>query len=215
MSFTRLCWRNDMLAQSWYLWVIFALLTAATVCAVVFASRAVSSHNAEVKKQLEELKRLKLLKDKYKDFNADVIANSDSAEVLEGATAVIQAEIEKAEDPEKVFGSFTGPQRYVYTLYYFLEDAGTQGLSFFFKNNGDELRSIAADALSAAGCESMSSTVRAMWYLFDDSRAESPMDLSELDRLDSQFEAVFDKNALLEKIRQYVSDNADLLRFKA
>ena len=201
-----------MLTQFWYLWVIIVLLSAATVAAIIFAARAVSSHNAETKKQLEELKRLKLLKDKYKNFETEVLENSTPAEALEGTMAVLQSRIERADDAEAEFAAFSDPQKYVYTLNYFLEDIEAGGLSFFFKNNGDELRSVAADALKAVGYESAVSPVNTVWKMFDDSYADTTVDLDELDRTDEQFAATFDKQALIDKIKDYIIENAEALK---
>ncbi len=201
-----------MLTQFWYLWVIIVLLSAATVAAIIFAARAASTHNAETKKQLEELKRLKLLKDKYKNFDADVLEEATPAEALEGTMAVLQSRIEKADDAEAEFSAFNGPQKYIYTLNYFLEDVEAGGLSFFFKNNGDELRSAAADALKAVGYESAVSPVNTLWKMFDDSYADASVDLDELDRTDEQFAATFDRQALVDRIKDYIIANAEALK---
>ena len=198
--------------QFWYLWVICGALAIAAVFGIIFAARAAHAHNEEIKKQLEELKRLKLLKDKYKSFDADVLEGSTPAEALEGAMAVLQSRIEKAEDCEAEFAAFSEPQKYVYTLNYFLEDIEAGGLKHFFNNNGDELRSLAADALKAVGYESAASPVNTVWKMFDDTCVDSSMDLETLDRTDEQFASTFDKQILLEKIKEYIIANADLLK---
>lgn len=201
-----------MFTQFWYLWLICAVLAVVTVVGIIFAARAAHSHNEEVKKQLEELKRLKLLKDKYKSFDKEMLEGADKSEVLEGTMAVLQSRIEKADDAEAEFAAFNEPQKYIYTLNYFLEDVEAEGLAFFFNNNGDELRSVAADALTAVGYESAASPVNSIWKMFDDTCVNSPMDLETLDRTDEQFASTFDKQVLLAKIKDYIITNADALR---
>lgn len=200
------------MGQYWYLWVIFGVLAVVTAAVIVFASRAISSHNAETKKQLEQIKRLKLLKDKYKSFDKEVLEGAEPDEVLEGACAVLQARVERADDAEAEFRKFTDAQKYVYTLYYFLEDIEADSLSYFFKNNGTELCSAAADAMKAVGYESAASPISTVWNMFDDSNEEVSMDLQRLDATDSQFNSTFDKSAFLGKVKQYVIANADSLR---
>ena len=200
-----------MLGQFWYLWVIFGLLVIVTAVVIVFAARAVSSHNAETKKQLEELKRLKLLKDKYKGFDRKIIEEAEPFEVLEGACTVLQARIERAEDAEAEFAGFNDAQKYVYTLYYFLEDVEKEGLSFFFKNNGAELCSVIGDALKAVDYRSAEPPVNKLWAMFDEKNEEAEMDLEQLDDTDSQFLSTFDKTAFLSKVKEYIAANADEL----
>lgn len=201
-----------MSGEFWYLWVIFGLLVVLTAVVIFFAARAVSSHNAETKKQLEELKRLKLLKDKYKSFDIQTIQSAEPYEVLEGACAVLQARIERAEDAEAEFEKFNDAQKYIYTLWYFLEDVEQEGLSFFFKNNGAQLCSVISDALRAVDYKSAEPPVNTLWSMFDEENEEVSMDLETLDKTDSQFLSTFDRNTFLMKIKQYILDNADKLR---
>ncbi len=201
-----------MLTQYWYLWLVFGALVIVTAVVIVFASRAVSSHNAETKRQLEELQRLKQLKDKYKNFYIETLENADKAELLEGVTAVLQARVEKAADAEAEFKKFTDPQKYIYTLYYFLEDYNAEGLSFFFKNNGDELRSIAADAFRAVGYDSAVPPVNSLWAMFDENNETVSIDNDEMLKTDSQFETTFDEDIFLTKIKKYVIANSDSLK---
>lgn len=201
-----------MIKQYWYLWLAVGILTVITAAVIVMASRAVSSHNAMIKKQLEQLKRLKLLKDKYKGFDKELLEKAEPAEALEGTMAVLQSRIEKADNAEAEFEKFTDAQKNVYTLNYFLEDVEAQGLSYFFRNNGDELRLSAAQALKAVGYDSAVPPVSALSLMFDGNNEDVSVDADEMSKIDGQFSSTFDKQALLLRIKEYIVDNADNLR---
>ena len=48
--------------------------------------------------------------------------------------------------------------------------------------------------------------------MFDGSYADTAVDLDELDRTDEQFAATFDKQALIDKIKDYIIENAEALK---
>ena len=122
--------------EYWYLWLLLIVLCGITVFVLSKASAAAKKHNNERDALLREYDRKKALKDEFSFLTREKAESSDPETLFEGVSAVLQAKTEKAEDPEKVFGKFTETQKYIYTLYYFLEDTESDSLSFFFRNNG-------------------------------------------------------------------------------
>lgn len=192
--------------EYWYLWVIFAVLCIVTVLVLRKASRALQAHNAEKEQFLKEIERMKALKEEFRNADAEQIQNTVPARLLEGINAVLQYKIERAENPEACFANMSKPQQYVYTLYYFAEDV-EQGLSFFFKNNGEPLIHLADEALSAIGAESLVPTVAAVYAMFDENNEAVSLDPEKLTELDVQFAEKYSKAIVLEQTKTYIQAN--------
>lgn len=192
--------------EYWYLWVIFAVLCIATVLVLHKASRALQSHNAEKERFLKEIERMKALKEEFRNADAEQVQNTVPARLLEGINAVLQYKIERAEDPEACFAAMNTAQQHVYTLYYFLEDA-EQGISFFFKNNGEPLLHLAGEALSAIGAEDLVPTVAAVYDMFDESNETVSLDAAKLAEYDAQFAESCMRAEVLEQMKAYIQAN--------
>ena len=96
--------------EYWYLWLIFIVLCAVTAFVLKKASAALQQHNSDTKQMYDEIERLKTLKDKYKNADAQQIAEAPAEELLAGMCAVLQAKIERAENANACFCAFSAPQ---------------------------------------------------------------------------------------------------------
>ncbi len=194
--------------EYWYLWVAFALLVVVTVIVLKKASASLSLHNNDRQALIKELQRLKELKDKFSDLTDEKIDSAEPSELLQGVTAVLQAKVEKSENPNAVFNSFNEAQKNVYTLNYFIEDV-RESLSFFFKNNGEPLISVAHGALLEAGCEELSELCKAEFSMYDENNEEVSLSEEKLRETDTLFNEAYSEEKLLKKIKAYIKENAD------
>lgn len=197
--------------EYWYLWLLLIVLCVITVFVFIKASAAAKKHNDERDALLREYDRMKALKEEFSSLTREKAESTSPETLLEGVSAVLQAKTEKAEDPEKVFGEFTEAQKYIYTLYYFLEDAESNSLSFFFKNNGEPLTSLAPRALCAVGEKELSSVAEKEFSMFDENNEEVSVDKAEITRLDGEFKAKLQKQSVLNNIKSYIIKNADAM----
>ncbi len=193
--------------EYWYLWVILAVLCAVTAFVLKKASKAMRIHNDGQKKMFAEIERLKFLKAQYKNASAKTVAEANAEELLAGAYAVLQAELEREENPDMLFLSMPESCRYVYTLSCFTEDVETEGLTFFFQNNGAMLLRFAVGALEAVGQQAMAEPVRGEYAMFDENNEEVSLDSAQFAKFDADFQAVYNKNDLLESIKQYILEH--------
>lgn len=195
----------------WYLWAIFAVLCIVTVLVLRKASRALQSHNAEKERFFKEIERMKALKEEFQHADSEQVQNAEPGYLLEGLNTVLQHKIERAENPDACFAAMNAAQQYVYTLYYFLEDAA-QGLSFFFKNNGEPLLHLASEALSAVGAQTLVPLVEDVYAMFDENNEAVSLDAAKLEEYDAQFAESCEKAEVLEQIKVYIQSNLqDLL----
>lgn len=197
--------------EYWYLWLLLIVLCVITVFVLSKASAAAKKHNNERDALLREYDRKKALKDEFSFLTREKAESSDPETLLEGVSAVLQAKTEKAEDPEKVFGKFTETQKYIYTLYYFLEDAESGSLSFFFRNNGEPLTSLASKALCAVGENELSLIAEKEFSMYDENNEEVSVDKDEIKNLDGEFKAKLQKQQVLNSIKTYIIKNIDML----
>lgn len=189
------------------MWVIFAVLCVVTVFVLIKASSAGKQHKLESEREMNELKRLRELKNKFTSFDKATAESTDARSLLDGACVVMQVKIEKSENAENEFSKFSQPQKYVYTLNYILEDSEAQSLSFFFKNNGEPLISLAANALLAIGETELSDICRDEFAMLDENNEEVSLDANKLENLDSQFSTKSDFDKILSEIKAYIIDN--------
>ena len=198
------------MGEYWYLWLIFAVLVVVTAVVIVFASKAVSSHNEETKRILAELDRLKALKDKYKDLTPEKVEVAESKELLDGVNAVLQARIEKAED-DKVdaeFASFNNAQKNVYVLSLFIEDA-CENLSSYFDDFNIEFAKILLSALETVGAKDILALAEKEFEMFDDNNENVSLDKGLIKKTDEEFAEIYSENRLLEQIKTYIKNNID------
>ena len=197
--------------EYWYLWLLLIVLCVITVFVLSKASAAAKKHNNERDALLREYDRKKALKDEFSFLTREKAESSDPETLFEGVSAVLQAKTEKAEDPEKVFGKFTETQKYIYTLYYFLEDTESDSLSFFFRNNGEPLTSLASKALCAVGENELSLIAEKEFSMYDENNEEVSVDKDEIEKLDGEFKAKLQKQQVLNSIKTYIIKNIDML----
>ena len=198
------------MGEYWYLWLAFAVLVIVTAVVIVFAGKAVSSHNEETKRILAELDRLKALKDKYKDLTPEKVESAESKELLDGVNAVLQAKIEKAED-DKVdaeFASFNSAQKNVYALSLFIAEA-CENLSSYFEDFNIEFSEILLSALEAVGAKDILALAEKEFAMFDEKNENVSLDKGLIEKTDKEFAEIYSEKRLLDQIKAYIKDNID------
>lgn len=193
--------------EYWYLWLILVLLCIVTVFVLLKASSAAKLHNNDRDKLMKELDRMKALKNEFTGVTREKAETADARTLLDGVTAVLQVKIEKAEDAEDIFGKFSSVQKNIYTLYYFIDDVNSGGLSFFFKNNGEPLISLAVSAFNAVNLPSFSDIIQEEYNMFDENNEEISLDNEKLKEIDSKFLTIYDEAEVLSKIKAYIVEN--------
>ncbi|MBQ5994644.1 MAG: hypothetical protein IJL63_02165 [Clostridia bacterium] len=186
-----------------YLWLIFALLVIATVVVIFFASRAVSQHNRQTREALEQLKRLKSLKDKYKSVTSEAALQSEPEELLEGMFAVLEARLEKSEDPEAEFKKLSKNQQGIYALYCFKEDTESS-LSFFFSNNTRDLINTARAAINELEYKDFLTWFNTLYDMYDEDNEQASLDRDASDSCDRSFAEAFDRARFFQAVKKYI-----------
>ncbi len=190
--------------EYWYLWAIFVVLCIVTAFVLKKASKALRLHNDDQKRMFDEIERLKTLKTQFQNADGETVRAADPGLLLAGAYAVLQAELERAENPNARFAAMCSARQYVYALSCFLEDT-EENLTFFFKNNCEPILHLAVDALDAVGAENISEIVRREYAMFDENNETVSLDTERFSEFDAEFTESFDKPRLLKQVKQYIA----------
>lgn len=196
----------DSIKEYWYMWLVLAVLVAVLVLVIRRASKTAKKRSEIMKQQRENMERFKYLNDKYKNLDKELAEAADAKELAEGVTTVLQYRLEKSQNPDEEFKNAEQWKREVYALYYFDEDCQTS-LSFFFKNNGEPLPSVAVKGLKSIGVDKIYPTVAQMYSMYDENNESVSLDKSKVEELDKKFTEIFDREAYFELIRKYIIHN--------
>ena len=192
--------------EYWYLWVIFALLCVATAFVLHKASRALHLHNDEKEKAFREIERYKALKEEFRDADPEKARETDPETLLTAMYAILEARLERADNPDACFVSMTAAQQYAYTMHYFLEDVD-ESLSHFFHYNGEPMRAVPAQALEAIGEPTLAAVVQDMYAMFDESREDVSLDTQAEANYDRRFLESYDRARVLEHCKRFITEN--------
>lgn len=196
----------DSATDYWYMWLILAALTVFLVWSAKKAAAAVRRRRSRLDNESKELERYKYLLNKYSDYPADTVKNADPKELCEGVTACVQRKIEKAVHMNDEFNLCPQWQKCVYSLWYFGEDS-KKNLSFFFKNNGEPVVSLASEWFKSHMAKSLSSLVSEMFSMYDEKNEKVSLIPSERDRIDEKFKEKFSEDDFFAEIKKYILEN--------
>lgn len=197
----------ESIKDFWYLWLIVLILIVIIIPVCIKVSRSVQKRSEANEKIKKEFERIKMLKEKYKVVDKDKAQTADAKELCGGIAAVLQYELEKSQIPDDDFANAEKWRREVYALYWFDEDVTAESLSFFFRNNGGPLPSVAVNGLKSIGADKIYSTVAQMYSMYDDKNESVSLDKAKVEELDKKFSDIYDREAYFELVRKYIIDN--------
>ena len=156
-----------------------------------------------------EIKRLKALKEKFRDFDENTIKNSHDDEILEGVALTYQLYLQKIDNIEEVFLNLTEAQQYIYVLDVFVNDGGVKA---FFRENTDILRDRIVPALRLIGLEAESEKVNRIRRMYDTNDLEASLSEKVIDEIDKKLA----DGDILGKIKlkgaEYIKENISVLK---
>ena len=199
----------ESVTDYWYMWLILAALIVFLIWSAKKAAHAVKKRRSRLDNESKELERYKYLLDKYSNFPPETVKNAEPKELFEGVTACVQRRIEKAVHMNEEFNLCPEWQRSVYSLWYFGEDT-KKSLSFFYKNNGEPVVSLATEWFKIHMNKSISSLVSEMFSMYDENNDKVSLILSERDRLDEKFKEKFSENDFFAEVKKYILENLEV-----
>lgn len=196
-------------------WYLFAILIAMIVLTVFVSNKALKAstkRRQEMNEIIEKAKRAKELRDEYKELTAEKIANAPASALFEGIALNLEAVCQKAEDTDSFYDSMSSGQKNVYALYYLLSDAKETTLSSFFKSSYRPLTSDAVNAAKEIFDNSISKIIESMFSFYDENGDSAPSELSEIDRLNDDFDNIINSKDLSADVGRYIKENPALFQ---
>lgn len=200
---------KEWLQSYGYLLGVLVAVIVIFVVVLYFAARAYSKHVNAFKSEEAEIKRLTALKEKYRDFDENVIANAPKEEILEGVALVYQLYLQKKENIEEEFLLLKNEQQLIYVLDVFVSDGS---IKMFFSENTDILRSRIVPALQLIGLSEEAEIAEKIRKMHDVNDIEASYSEKEIEKAD----VLFAQNDILSKIKlngaEYILNNVSLLK---
>lgn len=202
----------EYITAYWYLFVILIAMIVLTVFVSNKALQASTKRRQEMNEIIEKAKRAKELRDEYKELTAEKIANAPASALFEGIALNLEAVCQKAEDTDSFYDSMSSGQKNVYALYYLLSDAKETTLSSFFKSSYRPLTSDAVNAAKEIFGNSISKIIETMFGFYDENGDSAPSELSEIDRLNDDFDNIINSKDLSADVGRYIKENPALFQ---
>lgn len=175
----------------------------------VKAYKVTKKRNLRVQAQIERLKADALLRRDFACVTHELIASSPDRRLIEGIAMNVQLAVEDAADMIAAFEPLAQEKKLVYTLEYFIQDAG-QGLSEFFMRNGRPLITLAPVALKAVGADELAAPAAQMLPMCDDEDESVSVDKSLREAIDAEFKGIYNQEQLVKAAADYIRKNAQV-----
>ncbi len=186
--------------------VLVCALAVIALIVLVKAVRASAKRSAKVNKMMEKMKEENLLLNKYAILTQDVIESSDSSELFKGVGVNLQKRVSDKPDMKAEFFSLNDSQKYVYSLYTFLEDA-QDSMSNFFKLNTKPLTEYAAKAVEIIAPEDFRSAFIAEYNSTDEDNEEVSFVPELMEEWDKKAAPAIADGTLPELCGKFIKEN--------
>ena len=196
----------QILIDYWYLWLVLLGLIILLIWASKKAFAAVKKHSEIVTRERAYLERFATLTKKYRDLDYDLAERSDAAELMEGVTACLQREIEKAPVKMEAWAAAEEWRRKVYAAFYFTGDA-EKSLSEYFKNNTEPTAGLAVGLIRDICPERLSRIVGEMYSMYDSDNDRVSYDPKRIEDLDGQFAKEYEKTYFCRDVKTFILEN--------
>lgn len=201
----------EVFVEYWYLWLILVLL----IIGVAFLWKKAIERSRKVReerrKEMEFIQNAKRLRGEDNRMDAEKIRASEDKGLFQGVAANIQVSLQKNDNPDKAFETYSEPARNVYALWFLMEDAGKGKLSDFFRQSTEPLTGQLVEAIEAVEGGKLSQLVRQEYHMFDEENEKVSLDYKVVMECDEKFTHQQEKHPLEPMVLRYIREHADEL----
>lgn len=201
----------EYISTHWYAGLALILLVILTVFVCIMAMISGRKRNAERERILADLKREKALREEFRTVDENTFTqDKDDYRLIIGICANIQQCLEKSADMNADFKALSEPEQYAYALGYVFEDS-KNGLSEFFRANGEPLLSVSAAAVRDVIGGEVSDLFAKEYIMFDENDETTSIDSKVIEESDASFKEIVanDGDAIYNKVASYIRKNKD------
>lgn len=201
----------EYISQHWYAGAALILLIILTVFVWIRAMISGKKRNEERERIIAEIEKEKALRKEFKTIDGNTFSNVDDYRLIIGMCAHIQQKIEDESDMNAAFSALSEPEKYAYVLGYVFEDS-KNGLSEFFRANGEPLLSVSLEAVKNVIGGVFSEIFGKEYIMLDENDETTSVDNNELEVLDRKFASIIETEGsdLYAKVASYIRTNKNI-----
>ncbi len=194
-----------------YPWLSALLFVACIITAFVVykANKASKKTRLEREAVIEILKSENKNRHFFKDLTLEKINSANPKDLLEGVALNLQASIEAQGNINAAYEGLKPQQKYIYALYYLLNDS-KQGLSSFFAISGPPLTNDAGEAVDLILGRKAKELYTLECAAYDDENEEVSIIKEDIDKWDAEFAEILEKLDAYEAATGYIRENAEV-----
>lgn len=199
----------EYISQHWYAGAALILLVVLTVFVWIRAMISGRKRSEERERIIAEIEKEKVLRKEFKDIDESTFSEGvDDYRLVTGLCAHVQQKIENEEDMNAAFSLLSEAEKYAYTLGYVFEDS-KNGLSEFFRANGEPLLSVSAEAVDKVIGGEFAEIFRKEFIMLDENDETTSVDNNALKFLDERFKKLLEESgqAVYGKAASYIREN--------
>lgn len=199
----------EYISQHWYAGAALILLVVLTVFVWIRAMISGRKRSEERERIIAEIEKEKALRKEFKDIDESTFSKgADDYRLVTGLCAHVQQKIENEEDMNASFSLLSEAEKYAYTLGYVFEDS-KNGLSEFFRANGEPLLSVSAEAVDKVIGGEFAEFFRKEFIMLDENDETTSVDNNALENLDERFKKLLEEDGkdIYRKAASYMREN--------
>ncbi len=188
-----------------------AVLILVTVFVWFKAISASKKRAEEREKAIADIEKEKALRNEFRHVDETTFAEGkDDYRLIIGMCAHIQLFLEKAENMTLAFSAISDVKKYIYALGYVFEDS-KNGLSDFFRSNGEPLLSASNEAVQALIGGEFSEIFAKEYVMLDENDETTSVDNEALRVMDEKFKDILDNQGaeIYSAVAKYIRENKD------
>ena len=192
--------------------VALALLAILTVFVCIKAMLAGKKRSEERERIIADIEKEKALRKEFKCVDETTFSQGkDDYRLITGMCAHIQQKIEKIEDITAAFYALSDVEKNIYALGYVFEDS-KNGLSNFFRANGEPLLSTAENVVSEIIGGRFSEIFTAEYIMLDENDETTSVDNDALKKMDEEFKEIIssESESIYSCVAEYIRGNKDI-----
>lgn len=190
---------------------ILAALLALAIWSWYKAAKASAKRNREKEAIMKKLEEDTALRKEFEDLTPEKAQSSDPERLFKGVALGMCRLIEKADDMQQVFDSFTEEQKMIYALYFVFEDGGEK-LSDFFRLNGSPLTDYALKAVKTIFGGKAAESFECEYRASDENDETTSFVPAELDKQDAAFAEALSSVNWQSLTADFIKNNIDSLK---
>lgn len=188
--------------------ILLFALAILTLFVWFIAAKASAKRSKENRDIMEKVKRESNIRNKYAILTSSLIEDAPEEELFMGVGLNLQKRVADKEDMACEFDSLTAPQKHIYCLYIFIEDA-TEKASDFFVNNTAPLTTTALEGARVLFEKEIADDLEHLFNAYDDDNETVSCIPEEIEEINKKMAPLINGGTIDNICGKYIKENAE------